>query len=368
LAQAALQGALWWGCLPRTAFFRSDRMGREEERPRREEEGGGGGDRGDKDRAGGKDRDKKDKKKRRSASSDSAERSREREKRRRKQQQANVTKPKAGEIGAGGPVAAGAGQRMFWDGFQWVPRAETAGANDPNVSRKMRRLYLGNLPYHLGVTEDSFSKQMYETLRDRGLCNDPNTNPVLHVWFAREKGANYGFCEIATIEECDRALQLDGMLVLGVPISMKRPNDAQTPQGMLGGVIPGMPMGAMGGPMLALPGLQVTATSTIIQIEEILKVDDKTTPDDFSDVIEDMNEGCGAHGKLLGAVIIKQKDLEQNPTGGLRVGDVYLRCASTDDATKVMRAMGHRKYDGRQIQMKSYDEARFEKNIKPIMG
>lgn len=339
-------------------------MGRDEDRgEKREKEGREGGDR----ERGNKDRDKKDKKKRRSASSDSAERSREREKRRRKQQQANVTKPaKPGEIGAGG--VAGAGQRMFWDGFQWVPRAENANANDPNVSRKMRRLYLGNLPYHLGVTEDTFSKQMYETMRDRGLCNDPNTNPVLHVWFAREKGANYGFCEIATIEECDRALQLDGMLVLGVPISMKRPSDAQTPQGMLGGVIPGMPMGAMGGPMLALPGLQVTATSPIIQIEEILKVDSNTTADDFSDVIEDMNEGCGSHGKLLGAIIVRQKDLEQNPTGGLRVGDVYLRCASTEDATKVMRAMGHRKYDGRQIQMKSYDEARFEKNIKPIMG
>lgn len=309
---------------------------------------------------------KSKKSKKRSASSESAERSREREKRRRKQQQQHVNKNRA--PGAAGPAGAPGGQRMFWDGFQWVPRADTANSNDPNVSRKMRRLYLGNLPYHLGVTEDSFSKQMYETLRDRGLCNDPNTNPVLHVWFAREKGANYGFCEIATIEECDRALQLDGMLVLGVPISMKRPNDAQTPQGMLGGVIPGMPMGAMGGPMLALPGLQVTATSPIIQIEEILKVDDKTTEDDFGDVIEDMNEGCGAHGKLLGAVIVKQKHLEQNPTGGLRVGDVYLRCASTDDATKVMRAMGHRKYDGRQIQMKSYDEVRFDRNIKPIMG
>merc|ERR1712107_209772 len=74
------------------------------------------------------------------------------------------------------------GQSMFWDGFQWVPRADTGGAaNDINASRKNRRLYLGNLPYHLGVTEDAFSKQLYETMRDRGMCNDPNQNPVLHV-------------------------------------------------------------------------------------------------------------------------------------------------------------------------------------------
>ena len=69
----------------------------------------------------------------------------------------------------------------------------------------------GNLPYHLGVTEvmvfllrffcammcsvfillrfsqtdrgqDSFSKQLYETMRDRSMCNDPNQNPVGPAW------------------------------------------------------------------------------------------------------------------------------------------------------------------------------------------
>merc|ERR1712048_1325881 len=91
------------------------------------------------------------------------------------------------------------------DGFQWVPRADTnVNPNDPNVSRKLRRLYLGNLPYHLGVTEDSFSKQLFDTMKERGMCNDPNQNPVLHVWFARDKGANYGFCEVASIEATER--------------------------------------------------------------------------------------------------------------------------------------------------------------------
>merc|ERR1719359_1276660 len=207
----------------------------------------------DRDREGGERKEKKEKKKRRSASSESAERSREREKRRRKQQQQYVNKNRKPEGGPGGAppgtpgLADAGGQRMFWDGFQWVPRADTAvNPNDPNVSRKMRRLYLGNLPYHLGVTEDTFSKQLYDTMKERGMCNDPNQNPVLHVWFARDKGANYGFCEIASIEETDRALQLDGMLVLGVPVSIKRPADATGPTGMINGLAPGMPMPGQG--------------------------------------------------------------------------------------------------------------------------
>jgi len=254
---------------------------------------------------------------------------------------------------------------MFWDGFQWVPRADTnVNPNDPNVSRKLRRLYLGNLPYHLGVTEDSFSKQLYETMRDRGMCNDPNQNPVLHVWFARDKGANYGFCEIASIEETDRALQLDGMMVLGVPVSIKRPNDANSPMGMVGGMAPGAAVPGAGG-MLALPAMQVQATSSIIRIEELLRVDASTTKEDYDDVCEDMNEGCGAHGKLKSVFIVRKEHVDSKPE--LKAGDVFLQTSSIDDATKIMRAMGHRKYDGRQIQMTSYADDLWYSTIKPLM-
>lgn len=330
---------------------RGDRRGEEKERRGEEKERGG---------------DKK-KKKRRSASSESAERSREREKRRRKQQQEYVNKNrKPGAPGAAGaPPDMSGGQRMFWDGFQWVPRADTAvNPNDPNVSRKMRRLYLGNLPYHLGVTEDTFSKQLYDTMKERGMCNDPNQNPVLHVWFARDKGANYGFCEVASIEETDRALQLDGMMVLGVPVSVKRPNDGVSPMGMLNAMPPGMAMPQAGG-MLALPAMQVQATSSIIKIEELLKVDASTTKEDYDDVVEDMNEGCGAHGKIKSVIMIRKEHESKNPE--LRAGDVFLQCGGIDDATKIMRAMGHRKYDGRQIQMSSYEDDKWYSLVKPLL-
>jgi len=38
---------------------------------------------------------------------------------------------------------------------------------------------------------------------------------------------------------------------------------------------------------LALPMMQVQATTTVIQIEQILKVDSKTSNDDYDDVVED---------------------------------------------------------------------------------
>lgn len=254
---------------------------------------------------------------------------------------------------------------MFWDGFQWVPRSEeNKNPNDPNQSRKMRRLYLGNLPIHMGITEDVFTKTIFDTMKEKGMCNDPNNNPVMHVWFSRDKGANYGFCEVATIEETDRALQLDGMMVMGMPVSIKRPNDAN-PQALVGAMPPGQGMPAAGG-MLSLPAMQVQATTNIIFIEQLLLVDASTNGLAYEDVVEDMNEGCGAHGKLKNVAIVRKEMVPKNPAK-LKPGDVYIHCNSVDDATKIMRAMGHRKYDGRQINMKSCDENEWYNIIKPIV-
>merc|ERR1719162_1846026 len=133
-------------------------------------------------------------------------------------------------------------------------------------------------------------------------------------------------------------------MVLGVPVSLKRPTDANSGSaGMVGGMAPGMGMPAAGG-MLALPAMQVQATSSIIRIEELLRVDASTAKEDYDDVVEDMNEGCGAHGKIKSVFIIRKDHSDKNPD--LRAGDVFLQTGGIDEATKIMRAMGHRKYDG----------------------
>merc|ERR1711988_976840 len=141
-------------------------------------------------------------------------------------------------------------------------------------------------------------------------------------------------------------------------------NDAVSPMGMVGGLAPGQAMPAAGG-MLALPAMQVQATSSTIRIEELLRVDASTTKEDYDDVVEDMNEGCGAHGKIKNVFIVRTEHAAQKPD--LRAGDVFLQCSSIDDATKIMRAMGHRKYDGRQIQMKSFEDAQWYAKIKPLL-
>merc|ERR1711988_1511133 len=114
-------------------------------------------------------------------------------------------------------------------------------------------------------------------------------------------------------------------------------NDANSPMGMVGGLAPGMAMPAAGG-MLALPAMQVQATTSIIRIEELLRVDASTSKEDYDDVVEDMNEGCGAHGKLKSVFIVRKEHSDRNPQ--LKAGDVFLQCSSIDDATKVIEPWG----------------------------
>merc|ERR1719443_960842 len=93
----------------------------------------------------------KKKKKGRTPSQESADRSRDREKRRRKQQQQFVQKNRGptglGHSSTGAPPPASTaqvpgtspvpqtGQQMFWDGFQWVPRAVGEAGKDQNATR-----------------------------------------------------------------------------------------------------------------------------------------------------------------------------------------------------------------------------------------
>merc|ERR1719230_1053981 len=133
-------------------------------------------------------------------------------------------------------------------------------------------------------------------------------------------------------------------------------------------MVGGAPAGGMpgAGGMLALPAMQVQATTSTIRIAELLRVDASTTKEDYDDVVEDMNEGCGAHGKIKTVFMVRKEHADSKPD--LKAGDVYLQCASIDDATKIMRAMGHRKYDGRQIQMRSYEDDKWYSTVKPFMN
>lgn len=151
--------------------------------------------------------------------------------------------------------------RLLWDGFQWVAKTEPLPviSGDPsaaNATRKLRRLYFGNLPLHLGLTEDGFKTIVTNEMKARGFCIDPNVDPVVYVWFSNDKG-NYGFVEFNTIEETEKALTMDGMNCMGVQLRISRPNDYSTNTLNTGSAFAGLSIPSMFTPysLPAAPGM-----------------------------------------------------------------------------------------------------------------
>merc|ERR1719377_88365 len=148
---------------------------------------------------------------------------------------------------------------MFWDGFQWMPKVANVHGAEAQLqaqSRRARRLYLGNLPFQSGITEEMLSAEINKAMKERNLCENVDGDPVIHMWFARDKQGNYGFVEFRSQSECERALLLDGLQCCSAAVQIRRPSDF--PMSPMPDILP-LP-GMMGLPgMPGLPGAPPTA-------------------------------------------------------------------------------------------------------------
>lgn len=370
-------------------------------------------------------------------------RSRSRERRRRKAQAECIRR-------AGGfqKLADSEGKepvRLFWDGFQWVAKTGNTSAllADPilvNSTRKLRRLYFGNLPLHLGLTETNFQSIVFGEMKRRGLCNrrqpaaagssatdglNPESsgdgeeveNPVLCVWFARDKG-NYGFVEFASVEETERALTMDGMNCLGLPVRVSRPNDyctsaqaptllptfAQQSAKLLAETVPTLATGGLaqlivaggaaasagGGEAQTTHGRQdngvvgegsslkhdndveqdidknktSNSTSRLLMLKAIVQATDVESPEDYEEFLLDIKEGCESSGKVSQAAIVTPSD-ELGAAAEFELGDVYLMFETREAADACFEKFRTLKYFERPISARRLPEEMMEESVIP---
>jgi splicing factor U2AF subunit len=297
-------------------------------------------------------RDRKEKKSSRRARSDDSTSSREREKRRRKAQQQFLMNGKR----------RNAESNMYWDGFQWIARNQD-GLNNilHNATRRSRRLYIANIPMTAGINEEQLGQYIFAALRERGLVPLDAPSPVVHVWFAREKGGTYGFVEFQTTEDTDRALALDGMVLMGNALSIKRPSDYQAP--ILPGLLPGQ--------LPALPAVtvpEVKATSRIVRMVRVLPIDDDVDEDDFLDVRDDMQDEGKKFGDLI-RVLMARADVTDPASGDLilNAGDALMEFSDLESAERCFEELRGRKYENKVVTMVSVDEEQWQQTLLPIL-
>lgn len=95
--------------------------------------------------------------------------------------------------------------------------------------------------------------------------------------------------------------------------------------------------------------------------------------EEFAEVLEDMAEGCAAHGKLnpANSKIIRPQHIESLRGVGelsVHVGHVFLEFHSIGDANAALQKMINRKYDGRFLKFISYEEDKFYSVVVPLQG
>jgi splicing factor U2AF subunit len=89
------------------------------------------------------------------------------------------------------------------------------------ATRHARRIYVGGLPpgSNEGIVATFFSNALAAIGGTQPMPGDP----VLNVYMNQEK--KFGFVEFRTVEETSNAMALDGVLMEGVTLRVRRPND-----------------------------------------------------------------------------------------------------------------------------------------------
>lgn len=87
-----------------------------------------------------------------------------------------------------------------------------------------REMYVGNLPPN--VTGPQLQEFLGTIIQQVGLSLQPG-NPILATWISTD--GHFAFCEMRTVEECNLALMLNQLPLLGQPLKFGRPKSFMGP-------------------------------------------------------------------------------------------------------------------------------------------
>lgn len=88
---------------------------------------------------------------------------------------------------------------------------------DPNLlskTKKVRRVQLGNVPLHLGLTKDELKALATEFIIAHYLNDQGNLNPIHTIELNPQK--NTVILELSSVEESNRIQKIESINILGV--------------------------------------------------------------------------------------------------------------------------------------------------------
>lgn len=240
-----------------------------------------------------------------------------------------------------------------------------------------RKLYVGNLPAGIGLTEHVLKGFFAKTLAALGIATP---DPVISVWLASQ--GNYCFVEHRSVTDATQAMGLlSGLQLGGRELRIGRPADYQPPP-------PGMENFVVGGPARPTPNSftqpaptpqsaavivvqqpvhqpvvqqvqqvqqQPESTSSVLRLANMVSVGELNDPEEYHDLKQDILEEV----QKLGTVVSIEIPRPGHNASDSGVGFVFIQYFDSATAQVAQNSLHGRKFGDAAVQATRYDTQRF---------
>jgi splicing factor U2AF subunit len=272
-----------------------------------------------------------------------------------------------------------------------------AGQNLQGLSRRARRIHVGNLPLGVGLSAPML-KQFFNAALVSASLHDPSfptPEPVADAMLGSE--GKFGFLEFRTIAECTSCLVLNNIELGGKQIRVERPRDyapmpevmledlrnnrllGNTPvapdgQDLISAAVPGA-VGAAPGPpppgaapsALALPAVDASKASCVVAFINMMTAAACSDAAEMAEILDDTRSECAriasTHGRVLHLASPKP-GAAGDPAAGLDADaislKVFVRFDTADAALACALELHGKAFDGRTVTAAFWSESAFE--------
>jgi len=296
--------------------------------------------------------------------------------------------------------------------------AQQMAAANPQLTRQARRLYVGNLPVGMGLTEKMLTDFFNATVTGLGIATPL---PVLSTWLSSE--GTFCFVEFRGVQDASACMSLlQGISLGGRSLRVGRPADYKPPPPHLENFIVGYPPGApppppttpqaaaalsaVSGlsisalnPLLAppplsapIPPLSSTTTSSpspsaaasnllsnimstqssqsgtgssskdqtptrVLLLLNMVTANELINDEEYEDIRDDVREECSKFGIVEDVVIPRPSD---NTAG---VGSIFVLFKEPSMAGGAVQALNGRSFNNNVVEATYYSETKFKDKI-----
>lgn len=272
--------------------------------------------------------------------------------------------------------------------FPHSARQQLQTARPPNAQQnKSRRLYVGNIPYHVGIPEHGMV-QLFSALYVAAFGPLAPSQPLPVASFWLHSDGKFGFMELRGDAEAVHCMAFNGLVLHGRPLRVNRPSDFRPElappsdnrplnaravlelcnalDGIVGAPPPILAAAAMAPPApapqapfaaplnlrsqpppVASPSPQALTPSkpssgkTVLALEHLVTNDDlDAEKEDYDDLVADITEECSSYGAVVDVSI---------PRDGPGRGTAYIAYKTLVEAETALTALRERSFNGQLI-------------------